>query len=56
MTPHSPVFVTCDDIEQTHRELTERRVPFPSPPARPHFGWWALSEDPDGTRYALGEW
>lgn len=30
MAPQSPMFVTCDDTEQTHRELTERRVPFPS--------------------------
>ena len=21
-----------------------------------HFGWWALFEDDDGTRYALGQW
>jgi catechol 2,3-dioxygenase-like lactoylglutathione lyase family enzyme len=21
-----------------------------------HFGWWALFADPDGTRYALGQW
>ena len=54
--PHSPVFFTCDDIEATHRELSERGVPFPAPPQRMHFGWWALFEDPDGTRYALGQW
>ena len=29
---------------------------FPVPPARMHFGWWALFEDDDGTRYALGQW
>jgi len=54
--PHSPVFFNCDDIEQTYRELTERGVEFPVPPARQHFGWWALFADPDGTRYALGQW
>ena len=21
-----------------------------------HLGWWSLFEDPDGTRYALGQW
>jgi hypothetical protein len=21
-----------------------------------HFGWWAMFTDPDGTRYALGQW
>ena len=29
---------------------------FPLPPARQHFGWWALFEDNEGTRYALGQW
>jgi predicted enzyme related to lactoylglutathione lyase len=54
--PHSPVFFNCADIEATHRELTERGVTFPVPPQQQHFGWWALFEDPDGTRYALGQW
>jgi predicted enzyme related to lactoylglutathione lyase len=54
--PHSPVFFNCDDIERTYRELTGRGVEFPAPPARQHFGWWALFADPDGTRYALGQW
>jgi predicted enzyme related to lactoylglutathione lyase len=53
--PHSPVFFTCDDIEQTHRELSERGVAFPTPPTKMDFGWWALFEDADGTRYALGQ-
>jgi predicted enzyme related to lactoylglutathione lyase len=53
--PHSPVFFTCDDIERTHRELSERGVRFPAPPTKMDFGWWALFEDPDGTRYALGQ-
>lgn len=54
--PHSPVFFSCDDLEATHRELVERGVRFPVPPARMHFGWWSLFEDDDGTRYALGQW
>jgi predicted enzyme related to lactoylglutathione lyase len=54
--PHSPVFFTCDDIRRTHRELTERGVAFPAPPAQMHFGWWAMFADTDGTRYALGQW
>lgn len=53
--PHSPVFLTCDDIEQTHRELSERGVTFPTPPTRMDFGWWAMFEDHEGTRYALGQ-
>ena len=54
--PHSPVFFNCEDIGATHRELRERGVEFPVPPDRQHFGWWALFNDPDGTRYALGQW
>ncbi len=45
--------ITCDDIEQTHRELTQRGVRFAAEPVKMEFGWWALFEDPDGTRYAL---
>jgi predicted enzyme related to lactoylglutathione lyase len=51
--PHSPVFFSCEDIQQTHRELTERGVRFPGPPTEMPFGWWSMFEDDDGTRYAL---
>jgi lactoylglutathione lyase len=54
--PHSNVFFDCDDIEQTHAELTSRGVSFATPPAEMHFGWWALFEDFEGTRFALGQW
>jgi predicted enzyme related to lactoylglutathione lyase len=54
--PHSPVFFNCADIEATYRELSRRGVEFPLPPQRQHFGWWALFEDVEGTRYALGQW
>lgn len=54
--PHSPVFFNCDDIEDTYRALVERGVKFPSPPVRMPFGWWAMFEDPEGSRYALGQW
>jgi predicted enzyme related to lactoylglutathione lyase len=53
--PHSPVFFTCDDIQETYRELTERGVRFPTPPTEMDFGWWAMFEDDQGTRYALGQ-
>ena len=52
----SPVFFNCQDIEATYRELSRRGVEFPAPPQQQHFGWWSLFEDPDGTRYALGQW
>ena len=51
--PHSNVFFVCDDIERTHRELTARGVRFHTPPVKMPFGWWAMFEDADGTRYAL---
>ena len=54
--PHSDLFFTCRDIEATFAGLSGRGVKFPLPPARQHFGWWALFEDADGTRYALGQW
>jgi predicted enzyme related to lactoylglutathione lyase len=53
--PHSNVFFTSDDIQQTHRELAERRVRFPTPPTKMPWGWWAMFEDPEGTRFALGQ-
>jgi lactoylglutathione lyase len=53
--PHSPVFFTCTDIQQTYRELTERGVQFPQPPIQMDFGWWAMFSDDEGTRYALGQ-
>jgi lactoylglutathione lyase len=54
--PHSDLFFDCADIHQTHAALSARGVKFPLPPARQHFGWWALFEDNEGTRYALGQW
>lgn len=54
--PHSDLFFNCADIEQTHAELSGRGVRFPVPPSRQQFGWWALFEDNEGTRYALGQW
>ena len=56
MLPHSPLFFTCEDIQQTYRELSERGVKFPAPPTEMPFGWWSMFEDDEGTRYALGQW
>ena len=53
--PHSPVFFTCEDIQETYRELSDRGVEFPTPPTEMHFGWWAMFADQDGSRYALGQ-
>jgi lactoylglutathione lyase len=54
--PHSPLFFNCADIGATYYDLSRRGVEFCAPPRRKHFGWWSLFEDPDGTRYALGQW
>ena len=54
--PHSNVFFDCDDLERTYGELRERGVRFPVRPARMHFGWWSMFQDPEGTRFALGQW
>ena len=53
--PHSNVFFYADDVETTYRELAEKGVNFPEPPTKQFFGWWSMFEDPDGTRYALGQ-
>ena len=53
--PHSDLFFDCADIQQTYAELSARGVRFALPPAQQHFGWWALFEDQEGTRYALGQ-
>ncbi|MGH3762598.1 glyoxalase superfamily protein [Actinophytocola sp.] len=54
-TPTSSVFFYTDDVEATYRELSAKGVKFPAPPTKQFFGWWSMFEDPDGTRYALGE-
>ena len=53
--PDSPILFGCDDIERTYRELNERGVRFSTPPQRMPFGWWAVFEDDQGTRYGLGQ-
>ena len=54
--PHSALFFECAEIESTYTLLSARGVKFPVPPPRQHFGWWALFEDNEGTRYALSQW
>ena len=53
--PHSPVFFGCEDIQETYRQLAARGVSFPAPPSMMPFGWWAMFEDNEGTRYALAQ-
>lgn len=51
--PSSPIFFWCNDIERTHRELTERGVVFSQPPVQEPFGWWSMFNDTEGNRFAL---
>ena len=53
--PHSNIFFTSDDLEQTYEELSKRGVKFPVQPEKQPFGWWSMFEDQEGTRYALGQ-
>jgi catechol 2,3-dioxygenase-like lactoylglutathione lyase family enzyme len=51
----SDVLFTCDDIDKTYQELTERGVEFTEAPSQQFWGWWAVFKDPDGTLYGLGQ-
>jgi predicted enzyme related to lactoylglutathione lyase len=51
----SNVLFSCDDIQQTHAELTAKGVEFRAPPSREYWGWWAEFKDPDGNIYGLGQ-
>jgi lactoylglutathione lyase len=53
--PHSAIFFTCDDLEKTYQELSERGVKFAVRPEKQPFGWWSMFEDQEGTRFALGQ-
>jgi predicted enzyme related to lactoylglutathione lyase len=51
--PNAPIFLSCDDLEETHRELSGRGVVFPQPPVQQPFGWWSMFQDTEGNRFAL---
>lgn len=53
--PTSNIMFDCDDVVATHRELSEKGVDFPQPPVRLPFGWWAMFNDTEGNRFALGQ-
>ena len=40
--PDTPVFLACDDVDGTWRELAGRGVAFPQEPIDMPFGRWAL--------------
>ena len=43
----------CDDVEATHRQLSERGVEFVKPPAKQPWGTFAIFKDPDGNQFVL---
>jgi predicted enzyme related to lactoylglutathione lyase len=45
--------LACDDVEATHRQLSERGVEFVAPPTRQHWGHFAIFKDPDGNQFVL---
>ena len=53
--PHSNIFFTCENLEQTYQELSKRGVQFPVRPEQRPYGWWSMFADLEGTRYALGQ-
>ncbi len=51
--PNTPVFLACDDLTVTYRELVTRGVTFLQEPVELPFGLWSLFTDGQGNRYAL---
>ncbi|HYE28608.1 MAG TPA: VOC family protein [Allosphingosinicella sp.] len=45
--------LACDDVEATHRQLSERGVEFVSPPQQQPWGTFAIFKDPDGNQFVL---
>jgi predicted enzyme related to lactoylglutathione lyase len=45
--------LACDDVEATHRQLSERGVQFDSPPQKQPWGAFATFRDPDGNQFVL---
>ena len=45
--------LACDDVEATHRQLSERGVTFDSPPQKQPWGTFATFRDPDGNQFVL---
>ncbi len=45
--------LACDDVEATHRQLSERGVEFLSPPKKQPWGTFATFQDPDGNQFVL---
>lgn len=51
--PNTAVFLGCDDVDATWRDLTGRGVSFVQEPVDMPFGRWALFDDGQGNRFPL---
>ncbi|QBB71083.1 VOC family protein [Pseudolysobacter antarcticus] len=45
--------LACDNVEATHRQLTQRGVEFVEPPTKQPWGTFAKFRDPDGNIFVL---
>ena len=45
--------LACDNVEQTHQELTAKGVTFTTPPQKAPWGTFAMFRDPDGNTFVL---
>jgi len=43
----------CDNVEQTHQELTAKGVQFTKPPQKAPWGTFAIFKDPDDNTFLL---
>lgn len=51
----SNVLFRCDDVRETHKQLSGDGVAFPDEPRKEFWGWWAVFQDPDGNSYGLSQ-
>lgn len=51
--PNTPLFLSCDDVDATWRDLAARGVMFTQQPVDMPFGRWALMQDTEGNRFPL---
>jgi predicted enzyme related to lactoylglutathione lyase len=45
--------LACDNVEATHRQLSQRGVEFVEPPTKQPWGTFAKFRDPDGNVFVL---
>ena|SRR5438067_5438796 len=45
--------LACNNVEQTHQELSARGVEFVAPPTKQPWGTFAMFKDPDGNTFVL---